>query len=194
MFRFASRFLIQSRQCQRKPARAPQRKQDYLLEPDSKSYISKALSPHTRVSGHVLVFTLRIRRGGEGGGIGRGDGEGGAGGGGGGGGGGRRGGGGGRWLRPCFTHTHTPNQNPAIYGVFLPAYTRCRRRMSDVRQDEALSQVFMTLANHAQNPAICSILPLLCNMLQEDVSCSAARAAVTSVRAMLQACPKPCYV
>ena len=112
-------------------------------------------------------------------------------------GGGRGGEGGGRGEGGGYghvTHTHTPNQNPAIYGVFLPAYTRCRRRMSDVRQDEALSQVFMTLANHAQNPAMCSILPLLCNMLQEDVSCSAARAAVTSVRAMLQACPKPCYV
>ena len=41
---------------------------------------------------------------------------------------------------------HKPTQNPTSYGVFACLYNMCRR-MFDVQQHEARSQVFVTSAN-----------------------------------------------
>ena len=40
----------------------------------------------------------------------------------------------------------------------------CCRRMFDVQQHEALSQVFMTFCEHAQNPTVYSVFTSLCNV------------------------------
>ena len=49
----------------------------------------------------------------------------------------------GGWLVTTMLHKQTPN--PAIYGVFACLH-KCRR-MFDVQQHEAQSQVFLTFAN-----------------------------------------------
>ena len=66
------------------------------------------------------------------------------------------------------TMLRKPTQNHAIYGVLL-VYTACCRRMLDVQQHEALSQMFMPFCEHAQNPAIYGVLAsldTLCNVVR----------------------------
>ena len=60
------------------------------------------------------------------------------------------------WLRPFYTNQTKTN---AICGVFACLYNM-RRRMFDVQQDEAESQVFMTFANMPKTVLLAAFLPL----------------------------------